>query len=189
MEIKRKKKGLVPSAAEGFTLLELLISVTIIAGLSLLIAQSFFTTTRSNTKTEILKDVKQNGDIGLGIMSNMIRASTQVATPCLAGGTTSSSLAIKNPDGGTTTFGCVFDSGVSRIASSSGAVDYLTSTNITLGGIACTDGAMSLQFTCTSLPSGGTTVKVNFSLSQKGTPVNLFERGQASFQTTINLRN
>ncbi len=174
---------------KGFTLLELLISVTIIAGLSLLIAQSFFTTTRSNTKTEIIKDVKQNGDVGLGLMVNMIRASTQVGSLCAASGTTSSSLAIKNPDGGTTTFGCVFDSGVSRIASSSAAIDYLTSTNVTLGGSACADAAMSLQFTCTSAASGGTTVKITFSLSQKGTPVNLFEKGQASFQTTVGLRN
>ncbi len=174
---------------KGFTLLELLISVTIIAGLSLLIAQSFFTTTRSNIKTEIIKDVKQNGDVALGTMINMIRASTQVGSLCASGGSSSSSLTIKNPDGGLSTFGCFFDSGVSRIGSSSAAIDYLTSTNVTLGGNACADAAMSLQFTCTSATSGGTSVKIAFSLSQKGTPVNLFERGQASFQTTVGLRN
>ncbi len=118
----------------GFTLLEILVSVTIISGLSILIAQAFFTTSRSNTKTEILKEVKQNGDFALGIIGKMVRESYGITSTCAAAGTTSTSLSIKNPDSGVTTFGCVFDSGVSRVASSSGTVDYLTSTSVTLGG-------------------------------------------------------
>ena len=35
---------------KGFTLIELLVSVAIISGLGVLLAQAFFTTSRSNTK-------------------------------------------------------------------------------------------------------------------------------------------
>lgn len=185
MEIITKEKARV-----GFTLLEVLISVGIIAGLSILIAQSFFTTTRSNTKTEILKEVKQNGDFAISIMTNMIRNSIQVTSPCLSSGTTASSLSIKNPDGGITTFGCRSDGSVTQIASvSASATEYLTGGVITLGAPLCTDAAMSLAFTCSSQSSGGSTVKISFSLSQKGTPPALFERGQTSFQTSITTRN
>ncbi len=191
MNIKKAKgKRQKAKVVEGFTLLEVLVSVTIIAGLSIVIAQSFFSTTRSSTKTEILKEVKQNGDVALGIIGNRIRASHQITSTCAASGTTSTSLSVKNPDGATTTFGCALDSGVTRIASSSGGTtDYLTSQTVTLGGAYCTDAAMSLSFTCTKIPGGGNTVKITFTLSQKGTPVALFERAQSSFQTTIDLRN
>ncbi|MBI2404696.1 prepilin-type N-terminal cleavage/methylation domain-containing protein [Candidatus Gottesmanbacteria bacterium] len=186
----RKKRGHALSFAEGFTLLEVLVSVSIIAVLSLLIAQSFFTTSRSNTKTEILKEVKQNGDFSLSRMSTMIRSSYQITSACSAAGMTASSLSIKNSDGGTTTFGCTVNSGVTRISSASGSVtDYLTSTSVSLGGTGCTDSTMTLQFVCTSLPNGGSSVKISFTLSQKGTPVALFEQAKSSFQTTIGLRN
>lgn len=174
----------------GFTLLEILVSVSIIAGLSILIAQAFFTTTRSNTKTEILKEVKQNGDLALGLMSRMVRESTSITSSCPSTGLTSTSLSIKNPDGATTTFGCVYDGSVTRIASSSGALsDYLTSSSVTLGDTSCAGGAMTLSFTCTARPAGGSTVTMSFTLSQAGVPVNLFQRAQSSFQTTIDTRN
>ncbi len=174
---------------KGFTLLEILVSVTIIAGLSILIAQAFFTTSRSNTKTEILKEVKQNGDIALGLMSRMIRESSQITSVCATAGTTSTSISVKNPDSGITTFGCSLDSAVTRIASSSGVTDFLTSASVTLGGTGCTDAAMTLQFVCTALPGGGNTVKISFTLSQQGTPVALFQRAQSTFQTTVGVRN
>ncbi len=174
---------------QGFTLLELLVSVTIIAGLSILIVQSFFTTTRSSTKTGLLTEIKQIGDFSLNRMASMIRDSASVTSTCAAAGTTATSISIKNQDGGITTFGCVEDSGITRIASSSGIVDYLSSSNVTLGGSSCTDGSMSLQFTCASTANVGTRVTIVFSLFQKGTPIALFERGQASFQTTVTIRN
>jgi len=54
-----RSRPILRSGSKGFTLLEILISISIAASVSILIAQVFFTTSRTNTKTELLKDVKQ----------------------------------------------------------------------------------------------------------------------------------
>lgn len=163
----------------GFTLIETLISIGIIASVGILIAQVFFTTTRVNTKTELLKDVKQNGEYAMDVVSRMIRNSS--AVDCSS---TPASLGITNSDGSSTTLGCAFDSdnSVNRLASTSATVQYLTSSNVTLG--TCT----SLIFTCTSSTDQAPTIKVEFKLSQKGTPVDQFEKASVSFQTTVSPR-
>ncbi len=172
----------------GFTLLEILVAIGVIALMGTLIAQVFFTTTRSNTKTEVQKNVKQNGDFAIEVMGRMIRGARTMATNCSAAGTTTTSIAITNQDGGTTTFGCLLDGTVTRIASTSaGRTDYLTDQNLTIGGAACT-GA-SLQFVCTAPSDQPSTVAITFQLSQKGTPADQFEKASASFQTTVAIRN
>lgn len=175
----------------GFTLLEILISVTIAGAVGVLIAQVFFTTARTNTKTELLKDVKQNGEYAMGIMERMIRNSLRVESVCSDTGTTLTSIDIVNPNGDTTTFGCVLDSGTTRIAStsSSATTEYLTSNDVTIGGLTCADAANSLSFVCTSYPDQQTSVTVNFSLSQIGTPPDQFEQASVLFQTTATPRN
>ncbi len=183
---------------KGFTLIEILISVSVLATVGVLIAQAFFTTTRSNTKTEILKDVKQNGDFAMDIMERMVHSAAGVTSVCQPGGTTAQSVTILNPDNGTTTFGCLYDatSSVTRIASTSalGSSQYLTSTNVTLGGSGptpCTSS--SLIFICTSGANQPPKIHIRFTLSQRwrqeGTPPDPFERGGASFQTSVSPRN
>lgn len=173
----------------GFTLLEILLAVVIIGGISIILAQSFIATTRGSTKSELVSDIKQSGDFSLKIMEQLIRSSQSV-TPCI--GTPGTSLQVVGNDGGTTTFGCYYDSSlnISRIASESGVNRlFLTPTNVTLGGTSCFDNRMSLRFTCTSYPGQPSSISVMFTLSQQGSPVSQIERAQASFQTTINVRN
>ncbi len=158
----------------GFTLIETLISIGIIASVGILISQVFFTTTRVNTKTELLKDVKQNGEYAMEVVSRMIRNSS--AIDCSS---TPSSLGITNTDGTSTTLSCVQDVSVNRLASTSATVEYLTSSSTT-----CT----SLSFTCTAYPDQPPKIMVQLSLSQKGTPVDQFEKASISFQTTVSPR-
>ena len=74
-----------------------------------------FTTTRSNTKTEIVKDVKQQADYAVGTMTRFIQNSRAISlangSVCVAGGSTISSILVTAPDGNQTTFGCLVDSG------------------------------------------------------------------------------
>lgn len=178
MEIKQR----------GFTLLETLISIGIIAIVGLLIAQAFFSTTRTNTKTEKLKDVKQNGEYAMDIMNRIVRNSLEVATVCAPTGTESDTLQVTNADGNTVTLGCLFDGGVTRIASSGAAgTFYLTSNNVTLGGISC--DTSTLSFFCTSSPDEATSVTISYTISQKGTPTDSFEQASISFQSTVSPRN
>jgi len=173
---------------KGFTLLEILVAMGVLAILGTVIAQVFFTTTRTNTKVEISKDVKQNGDFAMEVMSRIVRNAASVTTVCSDTGTATDTITVDNLDGGITTFECVLDGDITRIASTSaGRTDYLTSSSLTLGGTDCT-GA-TLQFVCMSPVDGPTTVAIAFTLAQKGTPVDQFEKASASFQTTVAIRN
>lgn len=173
----------------GFTLIELLVAMAIISGLGIMIAQAFFTTTRSNTKVERLTDVKQNGDYALSIMERMIRNARTLTASCTPAGTQATeSIAIASSDGYTTTFQCLLDGSVTRIASVSAfGTKYLTSSSVTLGGTSC--AADTLVFYCTSIVQVPKSVKVTFQISQKGTPTDQFEKASTQFQTSVGLRS
>lgn len=182
-----------PLGRKGFTLLEILISISIAATIGVLISQVFFTTTRSNTKTEILKEVKQNGDYALNIMERMIRNAIRVESTCAESGSTLSSLAILNPDGDTTTFGCTYSTtySVTLIASTSASAgtEYLTSTGVTLGGTSCSDANNSLSFVCTSYSDQPPKVSVSFTVRQPGVPPDQSDQASMLFKTTATPRN
>lgn len=185
------KKTFRINVSDGFTLLETLVAISIAATVGVLITQVFFTTVKSNTKTEILKEVKQNGDFALAIMERMIRNAYSVVSTCTAGTTTSDSIQIRNPDGTTTTFGCAFDSSVARIASTSGTgvTTYLTSNGVTLGGTSCAAADNSLEFTCTRIADFSSRIGISFTLNQKGAAASQQESASVTFQATVSPRN
>jgi prepilin-type N-terminal cleavage/methylation domain-containing protein len=176
---------------KGFSLLELLIAIGITAGITVVIAQSFITTSRGNIKTELRNSIKQSGDFSLQMMERYIRSSDMIVSAC--DGTPTKEIQVKNVDNGITTFGCVFDedNGINRIASTSGSgtVDYITPTSVTLGGASCTAQGMTLVFTCQSTPGLNEEVTVNFRLSQPGTPVSTYEQSSVPFEMTVARRN
>lgn len=176
---------------KGFSLLELLIAIGITAGITIVIAQSFITTSRGNIKTDLQNSIKQSGDFSLQMIERYIRSSDMIVSSC--DGTQAKEIQIKNTDNGITTFGCVFDEShnVNRIASVSGGgtVDYITPTTVTLGGDSCTGQGMTLFFTCTSPPGLPEEVTVNFRLSQAGTPVSKFDQASIPFEMTVARRN
>ncbi len=176
----------------GFTLLETLVAISAIATVGILITQVFFTTTRSNTKAELLKDVKQNGDYAMEIMSRTIRNSVAVISDCAATGTALDALELENFDGNNTQFSCFFDGKETRIASTSattGSSEYLTSSNVTLGGASCDDTANTLKFTCTSYADQPPKITIQFQLAQSTIASGQFEQANISFQTTVSPRN
>lgn len=174
---------------QGFTLIELVIAVAIIAGLGAVLVQALFTTTRSSTKVERLTDVKQGGDYALKVIERMTRNARALTAVCSEDGTTPTSFAtITSPDGYDTTFGCALSGSVTRIASVSAfGTQYLTNSSVTLGGETCE--ADSLVFYCTSIADVPNSLKVTFQLSQKGTPVDQFEKASTMFQTSVGLRS
>ena len=163
----------------GFTLLEMLVSIAIIAMMSIVLSQVFISTIRTNTKTEILKEVKQNGDAAIESITRIVQNAQSVTCP------TPQSLAMVNPDGDTTTLGCTVD-GTTRLSSTDaiGTV-YLTSKSVSLGATC----ASTLLFTCEEVSGLPSHVTVSFSLVQKGTPGDKFEKASESFQTRVTMRN
>ena len=163
----------------GFTLIELLVAVAIISGLGAVLAQAFFSTTRTNTKAERFSDVKHNGEYALGVMERMIRNARSVtSSACTGEGTHSSDdITTLNADGYATTFGCAWDGQATRIASvTSERSDYLTSSSVTLGGDSCDTDTDTLLFYCTVTGGAIRSLKIEFQMSQKGTPVDQFEK-------------
>ncbi len=174
------------TSKNGFTLLEILVSVGALAIMGVLLTQVFVTTTRTNIKNEITKDVKQNGDLAMEVMTRMIQNATDVTSSCQDIGSSGPSLTIINLDSGSTTFECRSDSGLLRIASTSASTAYLTSPSVKLTGADC---PAAFTVTCTLLPSGQKSVNISFSLSQGGTSPVKIDQANQKFETTVTLRN
>lgn len=155
----------------GFTFIEILVVTGLIAMISTLAVQVFVTTSASTTKSNLLQNIKQNGDYSLEIMTRMIQSAESIPT-CT--GAQAGSLAIVNRDGKTTTFDCAVD----RIAST-GALftQYLTPSGLTCGG--------TLQFLCTPRAGIPSSVKITFTLSQTGSAGKSYEAASVPFQTTV----
>ncbi|MBP9814661.1 type II secretion system protein [Candidatus Woesebacteria bacterium] len=179
MQIFLKK---IVKVSSGFTLLELIVSVAAIALMSTVLSQIFFTTLKTNTRTELLKEVKQNGDFAQESLTRLIQNAQSLKTICDTVGVESSSIEIINPDGNTTTLTCVDDGDVARMASvSASQTEYLTSTNVTLGANCTTS---NFTFVC----KGGTAVPNSLSISFTLSHVN-YDTFSSTFQTTVTTRN
>lgn len=178
---------------EGFTLVEILLSVGILAIVATLLAQVLFTTTHVNTKTEILTGMKEDGNFALGIMERMVRMAVSVETTCAQGEVSANGARITNPDTYVTTLTCRSDGSAARIASVSGVPEtivYLSQANATLsvsGGADCTDS--SLAFSCPPADGGvQSELVVTFILGKPGVAGSAYESGSAAFSGTIRTR-
>ena len=173
---------------KGFTVLEMVVSIAIVSLVVVVLSQVFFVTLRTNAKTEISKDMKQNGELALESMVRMIQRAKNITSPCISTGTTSQSISIVNNDNGVTTLECVLDGSVVRLASSSASgTTYLTSQNVTLGGTTCSES--TLEFVCFGASGLPGSVTISFQLSKSGMSSLSFEQSSESFQTTATMRN
>lgn len=163
----------------GFSLIEIIISVGVLAVVGTLLSHVFFTTTRTATKTDRVNDIKENGEFAIEIMTRLIRNAKSIDSSNCTGSSTNT-LLINNPEGTITTFSCPNN----RIASESVSLtEYLTNENVSAD-------CSTLLFTCLSQPGAPPTVNISFSLDQVGpTPIDQFERARRSFQTSVTLRN
>lgn len=173
----------------GFTLLEIIISVAALATVGILITQVLFTTTRVNTKSVLLQDIKQNGNFAIDVMGRMIRGALANTTICLSG-TTTNELTILDQYGNPVTLKCKADGLSARIASVSGdKIDYLTGANVTIASGNICENNNSLTFSCPESAGVPGPVHIQFSLQQVGTDPNAFATSKTSFDTTVSPRN
>lgn len=191
----------MPANWRGFTLLELLVASGVIAFVSVIITQVLFSSIHLNTKTEVIKELKQTGEMTLGAMSRMIQnAAVVTVSQCNLSSDdpkqTVPTVEITGIDGGITTLECVddVDLGVTRIASvSASRVDplYLTNSTVTLIGDSGQSGCVNqpLQFTCIGVGGIPTSINVRFRLRQKNLAATSYESANETFQTTISVRN
>lgn len=174
-QITSHKRGFTPPRRRraGFTLIEVLIVVSLLALIFIVGANLFFSTLKGASKAEIVKEIKQNGNFALGIMKRMIRNSREI--DC----STPNQITITNPDQGQTTFRL---DASNRIASESASgTQFLTSSQTP---------ASSFSLSCSPVTSGAPTeVTLQFRLTQPGYLTRAEETAQVDFQTQVNTRN
>ena len=130
----------------GFSLIEMLVVVTLLIIIALIGTNLFLGTLTSSNKAAIGLSLKQQGDYAMSSMVSMIRSAVRIES-CSA-----SSLTIRNPDGLTTQFTLAN----SKIASNSG--NYLTGDDV-----AVTSGP---TFTCTLENEVYTFANISFTLKK-----------------------
>ncbi len=172
----------------GFTIIEVLVTIVIVAMLGIVIVQSFITTITTSTKTELIKDVKQSGDYVLEMISRRVRNADTL--DC----TTANEIRTVNQDNSQSRFYSILNSGVCRIAEEYtdpvGAVttNYLSADNLTAGDVSGCSTYLSVS--CTMIASQYAKAAVSFSLQQKpAAGLKLYEQAAQKFETTISLRN
>lgn len=173
---------------DGFTFVELLVAISIIGIISVAIAQVILITFKTNSKVEVQKEIKQNGDFVISLIENSVRNAKSVTCD------SSVSLTVTNYDDTTTTFQCNSSEGQThRIAVVDLlGVEYVTSTDLTIftdnTSSECVGANQSLTFVCDSLSNAPDRVRVNFTLRNKNAVPGSLDDEQVSFQTAITTR-
>lgn len=167
-------KKFLKSSRSGFTLIEVLVMITMLALISVIAAGIFFTVLHTSTRTTTETEVKQKGQFALSVMEKMIRGARSIENASsFCDDTERTAITIDSYDGGTTEFLC----GEDQISSNAAVlVSGLT--------IDCSQFVRCV-FGGNVIPK----VTVNFSLSA-GTAISLpFQKATENFQTTVSLRN
>ncbi|HEX8923755.1 MAG TPA: hypothetical protein VF828_03405 [Patescibacteria group bacterium] len=170
---------------KAFSLIEILVVVTVMGSIILAIAAIILNSFRARTKSEVTDYVETNGSFALQeIKRNVLNAQGR-SINCIS----SSQLLIQDGRTGVgTTIACVADpvAGVSRIASSSaGTTVYLTDTTVNVlscgSFVSCTPSAAS--------PSLVSKVDFNILMSQGATNVATSLGTSRSFNQSLVVRN
>jgi prepilin-type N-terminal cleavage/methylation domain-containing protein len=161
----------------GFTLIELLVVVAVFMILAVLVTNSLFSILKSNTKANIMKEIRQNGTYALDVMDKTISGGVIDDAACT--GVEGSSLTVKNPvSEETVIFRCNYSSDLA----------YIASNDVQLTGPTVTVENCSRVFRCEKINSDKK-VTISFTLKQLGTPARPEETARQTFTKTIFLRN
>ncbi|MEI8103722.1 MAG: prepilin-type N-terminal cleavage/methylation domain-containing protein [Candidatus Moraniibacteriota bacterium] len=151
---------IVHNKKSGFTILELLLYVSIASIMFVAITVFIATLLESRVKNQTIAEVEQQGLFAAQMMTRIIRNADTLSTPTI--GTTGTSATLTVIDGAKSP--TVFDlsGGVIRIKEGAGSATALTNSRVTVSGLsfqnlsrAGTQGTLRIQYTVTSNnPSG-----------------------------------
>lgn len=170
----------------GFTLIEIIVMVGVIAIVSTVMSQGLLMLFRTQYQSGQSSDTKQNGDQALAVMERLLRAAQTVTTIC--DGSDQKSVSFTDQNENEATFSCMFDGTTTYIASeSANGISRLTANSVTLGSDCI---SADIAFTCTRSSNGSQAVGIGFTLRKVGSsPESYLEPTSTSFRTTISIRN
>lgn len=162
----------------GFTMLELLVVISVISVAGVLVSGIIVSTLRGSNKATAVSNVKQNGDYALAQMSRVIRSATDIdLLPCGNPSAAKKTITVTQLDNSQTVFDC-------------------TGNTITANGTSLLDTSVVqlLPATCMIICSQQTSadipvIQITFSLSQKSATTLSEQTSTIPFQTSVVLRN
>lgn len=167
MNKKRKIKTI-----QGFSLLEILVVITVFSMLAILTTQAVILTLRGSKKSESLTKVRGSIDYSLATIERNIRNADSIEE---CPNPDPDIISYHDENGVLTSFSCDSDSDGGYIASASGR---LTSSEVNV---------TSCSFQCEDL-AGETNPAVTISISARDATLNALEGGEITVSTTIFLR-
>ncbi len=153
----------------GVTLIELMVVSTILVVAGVALVSSLFSISKSNTKAELMKVIRQNGDSALSVMEKIIAGGFVESCD----GEEHNTIAVRDKEGNKTTFSC---SG-GYIASNSA---HLTDDDLIQ--------VSECGFQCETV-GNRQKVTVSFTLGSSGSPSRQEEKASQEFRKVIFVRN
>lgn len=189
-----KWKKAIENINTGFTLVELLIVVALVGIVGTITTQVFIMGIHSQSKTEMIKEIKQNGDFTLSVMEGMIRNALDVGMDTNQCGVNSKQLTILNQDGYTTMFDCTNDLSISSVSGIFVSIPNPSPTGIPLTNSKVKVPSSSCNFllVCPSQSLSPKYVFITFTVNQADVPgvtPNPLNRATIDYQSTVSLRN
>lgn len=179
MKIKNLKFKIINY--QGFSLLEILVVVTIFAILGILVTQSVILTLQGSKKSESLVHARENLDYSLSIIERQIRGASSITSQCSTPPATPSpatEIDYLDQDGVQSSFTCV-DTGSNDSYIASGSA----STRLTSDAVKITE----CSFTCTA-SSGSNPPVVAINLTVQDASASVTQKSSVSASTQIYLR-
>lgn len=157
---------------QGFSLLEILVVITVFSILAILTTQAVFLTLRGSKKSESLIKVRGNIDYSLAVIERNIR-NAELIEECP--NSDQSIISYLDENGVSASFSCASDAEGGYIASASGR---LTSSEVDV---------TSCSFVCEDA-GGGTNPAITISIDARDANLSAMEGGEISISTKIFLR-
>lgn len=155
----------------GFTFIEFIIYVAIVAAILVLITGFFWNITFGNIKETSYQEVQQNGRFVLTKITQEAKKATGITSPANSG-ETSVSLSLSMADGSTTTFDVI--DGKLRITQGTSGPYELTSDQVIVS---------NLQFTNLSYSDTPGTIRIEMAIEHFN------PSGRTEYQASINLKS
>ncbi len=158
---------------KGFSLIEILVVISIFALIGILTTRSIFTTLRSARKSDSLVKVREDINYAVGVIERQIRSAESVNCSLV----TARSLPYIAEGGISSSFDCTIGAN-GAIASGSASPVIITSSDVTVTGCV---------FTCTQSVNNPPSINISITAEDKNSSGT--EKGSVTSQTEILLRN